>query len=444
VSDQDHRSYAKNDEIELDLLYIVAILKKWARLIVVMSLLLALAAGVISKLMLAPVYQAKTLLMVTKATEKLQTNVGQQQNNLEEVVASAVRMPVWTMNTYQGQLKSEALMQRVSEKLHLNAKAASLAGMINTGIVKDSNLIEVTVQNTDPVLASRIANTLAAEYQKMMNEKNQDQMSRSVSFFQEQRSITDQELQAAVDNLNRFESQPRGVAVLEAEFEKVSADMVGFDSRLKSAQVEVERLYAGVASLEQELLITPRIIVTTVGSSQQAYEEVNPVYTSIAQQLAAKRAELAEKQGEAAALSAMVGNMKGQLDALQAELVSKKSEQDKLAREVERLKETAETLAKKETETQIAKSIDLGDSSVMVLSEAFIPTTPVKPNTRLNIALALVMGLMVFTLLAFVMEYLDNTLKSSEDIHNYLGLPVLGLIPEANEDTKLHNHYCGG
>lgn len=334
--------------------------------------------------------------------------------------------------------------QVIREKLHLNAKAASLAGMINTGIVKDSNLIEVTVQNTDPVLASRIANTLAAEYQKMMNEKNQDQMSRSVSFFQEQRSITDQELQAAVDNLNRFESQPRGVAVLEAEFEKVSADMVGFDSRLKSAQVEVERLYAGVASLEQELLITPRIIVTTVGSSQQAYEEVNPVYTSIAQQLAAKRAELAEKQGEAAALSAMVGNMKGQLDALQAELVSKKSEQDKLAREVERLKETAETLAKKETETQIAKSIDLGDSSVMVLSEAFIPTTPVKPNTRLNIALALVMGLMVFTLLAFVMEYLDNTLKSSEDIHNYLGLPVLGLIPEANEDTKLHNHYCGG
>ncbi len=335
-------------------------------------------------------------------------------------------------------------MKRVLEKLDLNMSASGLAGLFHTSIVKDSNLIEVTVQNTNPALASQIANTLASEYQKMMNEKNQEQMSRSVSFFQEQRSKTDQELQEAVDRLNQFDSQPRGVAVLEAEFNKVSEDLVGFQSRLKTAQVEVERLYAGVATLEQELQYTPRIIVTTVGASQQTYEEVNPLYTSIAQQLAEKRAQLAEKQGEVAALAAMVDSMKAQLDTLQAELVLKKSEQDRLAREVQRLKDTSETLAKKETETQIAKSIDLGDTSVMVLSEAFVPTSPVKPNTKLNIMIAFLIGLMVFTLLAFVMEFLDNTLKNSEDIDKHLGLPVLGVIPEFNKENSLRSHYYGG
>lgn len=444
MANPEHSPYVENDEVELDLRQILEVLKKWGKLIIAMSLIMSLCAGLISKLVLDPVYQAKTLLMVTKATEKLQSNPTQQTGDLEDVVATASPLPAWTMNTYQGQLKSEALMKRVSEKLDLNMGASALAGLINTTIVKDSNLIEVTVQNTNPTLASHIANTLASEYQKMMNEKNQDQMSRSVSFFQEQRSITDQELQAAVDALNQFESQPRGVAVLEAEFKKISEDMVGFQSRLKTAQVEVERLYAGVATLEQELQYTPRIIVTTVGASQQTYEEVNPLYTSIAQQLAEKRAQLAEKQGEVAALAAMVDSMKAQLDTLQAELVLKKSEQDRLAREVQRLKDTSETLAKKETETQIAKSIDLGDTSVMVLSEAFVPTSPVKPNTKLNIMIAFLIGLMVFTLLAFVMEFLDNTLKNSEDIDKHLGLPVLGVIPEFNKENSLRSHYYGG
>lgn len=446
MSDKERGLYVKqdDDEIELDLRQILAVLKKWCKTIIAMSLVLALAVGVISKLALAPVYQAKTLLMVTKATEKLQTNATQQSGDLEDVVANASRMPVWTMNTYQGQLKSEALMTRVVEKLGLGVSASQLAGTINTTIVKDSNLIEVTVQNNDPLLASRIANALASEYQKMMNEKNQDQMSRSVSFLQEQRSLTDKELQLAIDNLNQFDSQPRGVAVLEAEFKSVSADMVEFESRLKAVQVETERLAAGVNALEQELLYTPRVIVTTAGSGQQNYEEINPLYTGIAQDLAGKRAELAEKRSEAAALSAMVGSMKAQLDSLQAELVLKKSEQDKLSREVERLQATSETLAQKETETQIAKSIDLGDTSVIVLSEAFIPTSPVKPNIKLNIALALVIGLMVFTLLAFVMEFLDNTLKSTDDINNHLGLPVLGIIPEAAADVKSRGRYYGG
>jgi capsular polysaccharide biosynthesis protein len=135
--------------------------------------------------------------------------------------------------------------------------------------------------------------------------------------------------------------------------------------------------------------------------------------------------------------------MHNELDSLQAELASKRLQQDRLQREVDRLKLTAETLAQKGTETQIAKSIDLGDTSVMVISEANIPTDPVKPNKKLNMAIAMLLGLMIFTLLAFILEYLDNTIKTPEDISRELALPVLGIIPLATSHNTIQHPYGG-
>lgn len=423
MNENDHRAYAESDEIELDLRQILAVLKKWGKLIVIMSLVLALCAGVISKLLIRPVYQAKSLVLITKAADKPQANL--QNKSLEDVVATATRMPALTMNNYQSQIKSQDLMTRVAELINFNGGAGQLAGMISTSINKDANTIEITVQNADPQLASQIVNTLAAEYQKMINEKDRESMNRSISFLQEQMSITDKELQTVTKQLSEFYQQPRGVAVVEAEFKSLSDNLTAYESRLKDVQVEVDRLYAGVVTLEQELQATPRTVVTTISSGQLHYadwEEANPLYTSLAEQLTKKRAELAEKQSEAGSLGAMIIPMKGQLDSLQAEMVIKKTEQDKLDRELQRIKGTAETLAKKEIEIKISQSVDTGDASVMVLSEATIPTAPVKPNIKLNIAIVLVISLMLFTLLAFVKEYLDNTRENSEDMNRHPGL----------------------
>ncbi|MDP4551654.1 Wzz/FepE/Etk N-terminal domain-containing protein [Alkalihalobacillus macyae] len=68
--------------------------------------------------------------------------------------------------------------------------------------------------------------------------------------------------------------------------------------------------------------------------------------------------------------------------------------------------------------------------NVRILSKAGFEGTPapVNPNPVLNMAIALVVGLMVGVGLAFLLEYLDNTIKNEEDIEKVLGLPVLGTI----------------
>ena len=269
-------------------------------------------------------------------------------------------------------------------------------------------------------------------------------MARSVAFFQQQRKGTEKELQAAVKALETFQAQPRGVAVLEQEFNKKSENQATLQSRLALAQVEVSQLVAGVDRLEQEITSTPRTIevekydpqTQTVVKSQ----DINPVYVSLAQQLNEKKATMAERHAEIDSLYGTIESYRAELDALQAELSTKRLEQDRLVREVERLKETELTLARKATETQITKSIDLGDTTVMVMSEASVPSQPIKPNKKLNMAVALVLGLMVFIALSFILEYLDNTIKTPEDVANELELPVLGLIPMINSKSSKHSY----
>jgi len=72
--------------------------------------------------------------------------------------------------------------------------------------------------------------------------------------------------------------------------------------------------------------------------------------------------------------------------------------------------------------------------SVTILDWAVVPSRPVSPRIPLNIAIALVVGLMVAAGLVFLLEYLDNTVKTPEDVQEYLGLPVLGIIPYMEEE----------
>ena len=67
--------------------------------------------------------------------------------------------------------------------------------------------------------------------------------------------------------------------------------------------------------------------------------------------------------------------------------------------------------------------------SVSIVDSAVTPTQPVKPNKKLNILIAFAVGLMASVGLVFLLEYLDNTVKTSDDIEKLLGIPVLGVIP---------------
>lgn len=73
------------------------------------------------------------------------------------------------------------------------------------------------------------------------------------------------------------------------------------------------------------------------------------------------------------------------------------------------------------------------DENIQVMDEAKVPEEPIKPKKLLNIAIAFFIGLIASVGLAFSLEYMDNTLKTEEEINKYLGIPVIGIIPKDTE-----------
>ncbi|WP_394513497.1 YveK family protein [Priestia aryabhattai] len=79
--------------------------------------------------------------------------------------------------------------------------------------------------------------------------------------------------------------------------------------------------------------------------------------------------------------------------------------------------------------------------NVKVLSKATLAenASPVKPQPLLNVTIAIVVGLMVGVGLSFLLEYLDNTVKTEQDIENLLELPVMGVVTTIKDVPKATN-----
>lgn len=77
------------------------------------------------------------------------------------------------------------------------------------------------------------------------------------------------------------------------------------------------------------------------------------------------------------------------------------------------------------------EAIRIADANgVEVIDKAQVPTNPVAPNKKMNILIAGVLGIMVGLFSIFLMEFLNNKMRTPQDIDRTLGLPLLGVIPE--------------
>ncbi|MBZ9537125.1 capsular biosynthesis protein [Cytobacillus oceanisediminis] len=87
-------------------------------------------------------------------------------------------------------------------------------------------------------------------------------------------------------------------------------------------------------------------------------------------------------------------------------------------------------------EKEIKNIMTIDNVKVLPLAEDQENQAPISPNPPLNIAIAAVVGLMIGVGLAFLLEYLDNTVKNEQDIEKLLELPVLGAITTIDENVE--------
>ena len=83
--------------------------------------------------------------------------------------------------------------------------------------------------------------------------------------------------------------------------------------------------------------------------------------------------------------------------------------------------------------TEIVNIMNVDNISILAKATVTDGQAPIKPQPLLNIAIALVVGLMAGVGLAFLLEYLDNTVKNEQDVEKVLELPILGVISVIEE-----------
>ena len=98
-----------------------------------------------------------------------------------------------------------------------------------------------------------------------------------------------------------------------------------------------------------------------------------------------------------------------------------------LKRDADSNKELYDGLLQKLKEAGI--SAGLRSSNIRIVDPALVPSAPARPQKARNILLALLVGIIGGVGIAFFREYLDNTVKSPDDIQSLTGLPSLAVVP---------------
>lgn len=129
-------------------------LKKRLVMIILITMTAGLVSGIISYFVLTPIYQASTQILVNQAkSEQSVYSPSEVQTNLQLI------------NTYNVIIKSPAILDKVAADLKLDMTAAQLNGKITVGSEKDSQVVNISVQDSDPNMAAKIANKIAEVFQ---------------------------------------------------------------------------------------------------------------------------------------------------------------------------------------------------------------------------------------------------------------------------------------
>ena len=107
-----------------------------------------------------------------------------------------------------------------------------------------------------------------------------------------------------------------------------------------------------------------------------------------------------------------------------------------LKRQIESNQSLLDTYIQRQKEQELAINADQGASNITINNKAVVPSAPIGPQRTRNILMALLLSFAAGVGLAFLMDYLDDSVKTSDDISRLLGLPTLALIPHYHHSDK--------
>jgi polysaccharide biosynthesis transport protein len=343
-----------------------------------------------------------------------------------------------------------------------DAREDMLAKMISAGItvtpVKDSKIVTISYMSSNPELAKSVANTVAQAYIDELLDLNMSSTQHMLKWMtskaeEEKKKLDDSERalqqyiksQDLVTNQNKMAIVPEQISQLSSQLvtaETKREEMETLYNQVKDAsgspgKAETVSAVANdptIQSLRQQILQAEQKIMDL----SQKYGKKHPLMIRAKEDLNVLKAK---KEQEVKRVTASIkneydlaksneNNLRRMLSEAKGQAINvneKFIEYDMINRDVETNRQLYEALIKRIKEQNITEQIQT--TNVMIVEKADTPASPVKPRKAFNVLLGVIVGLFGGIGTAFFLEYLDQTVKSPEDVETKLGVPVFGLIP---------------
>ena len=465
------------EEITIDLREIGAILKRNAANIARVTGVCIVAAGVYLAVA-TPVYESQALLRV-KQPKGIGTSL------LEAVPMGNAMANTQLMNTYAEILKSRSVIVPVIEKTEEPNKegkfpdyAGYVKGKVATAPFKDTEIMQLTVRANTAEKAQKANSLIVEGFLNRLTELSRDQQKATRGFIEERTATAKKELKDAEDKLTEYKKAndiiaPDDAVKLATEkmgmVDKLNAEnrvaLATANARLAStnaqlngeaasiadnksiqlynsqlAQLEGERIsyldkytaqHPKVKQVEQEIAKLKQKINSEINkvASLQAPSD-NPVHQQLLAAKFTSEAEASVAQSNLAKLHQIDNDNKEDI----RNLSDKEQEFVSLMRDVNVANEIYVMLAKRLEEAKVAEASVA--TEVQVVDTATLPTAPVAPKKAMTLLLAALLGILASSGFVVVRELLNRTIKNSDDVANYLDLPVLGSVPDINDLRK--------
>jgi len=324
--------------------------------------------------------------------------------------------------------------------------------------VRNSRLVDVRFESPDAVLSATVANALARAYIEQNLEFKFLSSKEASDWLGQRLAEQRKQVESSEQAVQRYRERTDALSLEEKQnivVQKLS-DLNAAVTRAKTERIQKQAAYDQIRTLQNDraaLDTFPMILSNTFIQQQkgeladlqrqqaQLSDKLGPNHPEMVKLASTIRAAEGKIQGEIAkVVQAMhndyqqsVAQEKSLTDALEQQkgdalaLNRKGIEYGVLARDAASNRQIFESLMQRTKETGI--SGELKTSNIRVVDAAETPRGPVSPNTRNNLLLALFGGTTLAVGLAFFFEYLDNRIKSPEEMRQYLGLPFLGMVP---------------
>lgn len=347
-----------------------------------------------------------------------------------------------------------------AQQLSREQIVSAFRSMVQIEQVGDSRIIRVAVENPQPQLAARIANAITHAFIALNLERRLEASTYAKRFLDEQLARTKVKLEESERRLNEYARDNRLLSLDEktdvanqtfTEFStalaKAEQERIKFESEYRAIQSAPDTSRQVLSSATIQAYKTQRMQLDT--EYQQNLKIFKPDFPRMVQ----LRAQIQELDNRIAAeVSSILRSVANDLAAArrQEALIKQRVAETRreivrgqdlrvdynlLKREVDTNRELYDGLLQQVKEVTVAGGVET--NNIQVVDKAAAPLFPFKPRLSLNAGLGLLGGLTLGLLLAFLLESLDDSIKSADEVERTLMLPLLGTIPNVRIKTSL-------